>query len=98
MTRLNMLLLAALVASALGLVNVSYESRRLFVQLERERALAKQLNTEFERLDVERRAQATSLRVEKAAREQLRMRTATPAVTQYVVEVGAASAPQGATP
>ena len=32
----------------------------------------------------ERQAQATHIRVEKTAREKLAMRTATPAVTQYV--------------
>ncbi|MBP6650956.1 MAG: cell division protein FtsL, partial [Xylophilus sp.] len=37
-----------------------------------------------ERLQVEKRAQATPLRVEKLAKEQLKMRTTTPAITQYV--------------
>jgi cell division protein FtsL len=84
--RRNILLLAGLIASSLWLVHVSYESRRLFAQLERERVAARQLDTDFERLQVERRAQATHLRVEKLAREQLQMRSATPAVTQYVVQ------------
>ena len=47
-------------------------------------AEAAQLDADFERLEAERQAQATPLRVEKVAREKLRMRTATPAVTQYV--------------
>jgi cell division protein FtsL len=42
-------------------------------------------------LDVERRAQATPLRVEKLAREQLHMRTITPAITQYATVNGAAA-------
>ena len=42
------------------------------------------LETERDRLLVERRAQATPLRVEKLAREQLQMRSATPAITHYV--------------
>ncbi|MNU06804.1 Cell division protein FtsL [compost metagenome] len=33
---------------------------------------------------MEKRAQATPLRVEKLAKEQLQMRTASPAITQYV--------------
>ena len=33
---------------------------------------------------VEKRAQATSLRVEKLAREKLQMRSTTPAITHYV--------------
>ncbi|HYN60614.1 MAG TPA: cell division protein FtsL [Rubrivivax sp.] len=84
MTRVNLLLLAALLASCLYLVKTAYESRRLFHALDRARHEQAQLDTEFKRLDAERQAQATHLRVEKVAREKLRMRTATPAVTYYV--------------
>ena len=96
MTRVNLLLLAALLASCLYLVKTAYESRRLFHALDRARAEQSQLDTEFKRLDAERQAQATHLRVEKTAREKLRMRTATPAVTHYVVDAAASSAAQGA--
>jgi 16S rRNA (cytosine1402-N4)-methyltransferase len=54
-------------------------SRRLFARWTAPRSRAAQLDTEFKRLDAERQAQATHLRVEKVAREKLRMRTATPA-------------------
>lgn len=84
MNRWSVLLLAVLVGSAVYLVRTSYESRRLFVQLERERARATELAVEDERLQIERRAQATHLRVEKLARERLSMRSANAAVTQYV--------------
>jgi cell division protein FtsL len=84
MTRLNLALLAALIVSSLYLVKVSYESRRLFTELDRARTLALKLDTEHERLQIDRRAQATPLRVEKIAREKLQMRSATPAVTEYV--------------
>lgn len=90
------LLLAALIGSALYLVNTSYESRRLFALLDRARAEHKQLDTEYKRLDAERQAQATNLRVEKTAREKLHMRTATPAVTQYVIDPAASAAASGA--
>ena len=46
---------------------------------------ARALDIDHERLLGERQAQATPLRIEKTAREKLAMRTATPAVTQYVV-------------
>jgi cell division protein FtsL len=84
MTRLNIVLLIAVIASALYLVRTQYESRRLFVEVEKAQNLSRKLDLERERLDVEKRAQATPLRVEKLAKEQLQMRTATPAVTQYV--------------
>lgn len=93
--RLNLVLLLALLASALWLVRTSYESRRMFVELERERAVARKLESEADRLTVERRAQATNLRVEKVAREQLQMRTANASVTQYVVPPADAVAASG---
>ncbi len=84
MTRLNMVLLLAVLASALYLVHTQYESRSVFVELDRAVALAHKLEVDYERLQVEKRAQATPLRVEKLAKDQLQMRTATPAITQYV--------------
>lgn len=84
MTRLNIVLLLAVIASALYLVRTQYESRSLTVQLDRESRLARRLDVEYDRLQVERRAQSTPLRVEKLAKEQLQMRTTTPAITQYV--------------
>ena len=83
-TRLNIVLLLAVMASALFLVKTQYESRRLFAELDRANSDARKLEVEHERLQVEKRAQATPLRVEKLAKEQLQMRTATPAITQYV--------------
>ena len=84
MTRLNILLLLAVVVSALALVHTQYESRQLFMVLDAARKDAKRLDVEHDRLEVERRAQATPLRVEQIARQQLQMRTASPAITQYV--------------
>jgi cell division protein FtsL len=88
-TRLNLLLLVLLLGSALMLVKTAYDSRRLFTALDRARTEQQRLDTEFRRLDAERQAQATHLRVEKVAREKLQMRTATPAVTQFVTDPAA---------
>ena len=97
MIRLNLVLLLAVVLSALYLVRMQYDSRLLYTQLDRAKAEARQLETEHQRLQVEKRAQATSLRVEKMARAQLNMRTATPAITQYVSDpAGADVAASGA--
>ncbi len=84
MARLNLILLLAVLASALYLVHTQYESRRLYVELEKAAAQSRKLETESERLQVEKRAQATPLRIEKLAKDRLRMRTTTPAITQYV--------------
>jgi cell division protein FtsL len=84
MTRLNLVLLLAVLASALYLVRTQYESRRLYVELEKATTKNRALEAENERLQVEKRAQATPLRVEKLAKDKLQMRTVTPAITQYV--------------
>lgn len=88
MTRLNLMLLLAVMASAMYLVRTQYESRRLFTELDRAVAESRRLETEHQRLQVEKRAQATPLRVERLARDRLQMRTATPAITQYVTDNG----------
>jgi cell division protein FtsL len=89
MTRMNTLLLLALIASSLYLVRTAYESRRLFTELDRAKNEAAKLDTESKRLEAERQAAATHLRVERTARERLAMRNATPAVTVYVVDSAA---------
>ena len=104
MIRLNLVLLLAVVLSALYLVRMQYDSRLLYTQLDRAKAEARQLETEHQRLQVEKRAQATPLRVERIARDTLHMRTATPAITPYVSDrrgaaaaaAAGASAPPGA--
>lgn len=95
MARLNLILLMAVLASALYLVHTQYESRRLYVELEKAAAQSRKLETESERLQVEKRAQATPLRIERLAKDRLRMRTATPAITQYVHYKDAASVEGG---
>ncbi len=94
MTRLNLVLLMGVLASALYVVRTQYESRRLFVELERATAEARRLEVDNERLQVDKRAQATPLRVEKLAKQQLQMRPATPAITQYVT-AGTATSTDG---
>ena len=84
MTRINALLLLALLFSSVYLVKVSHESRRLFAALDRAQTEERLLGNEFERLKSDKQTQATPLIVEKTARSKLAMRTASPAVTQYV--------------
>ena len=51
MTRINLLLLAALVACALSLVTSRHEARRLTVEIEREQARARQFAVEYGQLE-----------------------------------------------
>jgi cell division protein FtsL len=90
MSKVNVLLGVLLMASCLALVRVAYESRRVFAELDKAKNEQRQLDAEFKRLEAERQAQATNLRVEKVARERLKMNTATPAVTTYVEDSVAA--------
>lgn len=91
MARLNILLAVVLLASCVWLIRSSHESRRLFVELDKAEAESRELQIDFERLQVDKRAQATPLRVEKLAREKLRMFGNTPAVTHYVAHSASAA-------
>lgn len=93
MSKLNAVLVLALMASCLLLVRTAYESRQLFAALDSARLQQQQLDAEYKRQMAEAQAQGTHLRVERTARERLRMRTATPAVTAYVSDTVAASEP-----
>jgi cell division protein FtsL len=84
MTRVNLLLLLLILATSMVVIRTQYESRRLTTQIELARAEARRIEVERERLDIETRTQATPLRVEKLAREQMGMRSITPAITTYV--------------
>jgi cell division protein FtsL len=91
MIRLNLTLLVAVMASSLYLVQVQYESRRLTTEIERAQNESRKLDVEHERLSVEKRAQATPARVERLAKDQLHMKPASPAITQYVTLKGTAA-------
>ena len=73
MVRLNLVLLCALIVCALSLVTSRHDARRLFVELEREQARARQLETEYGQLQLEQSTWGMPARVEKIARENLRM-------------------------
>jgi cell division protein FtsL len=88
-----MLLAALLVASSLVLVKTAHDARSAFTAIEREKAEARRLDIEWKRLEAERQAQATHLRVEKVARDKLGMRGAGAGVTLYVSDARAASSP-----
>jgi cell division protein FtsL len=96
MARLNAILAILLIVSGLYLVRISYESRRLFAEIENAHGTEHQLESDRRRLEAERQAQATHLRVERTAHDKLAMRAATPADTIYVVDPGLAAAPANA--
>ena len=74
MVRLNLLLLAVLAACALALVTSQHQARKLYVELQKEQELAKQLDVEWGQLQLEASTWATHARVEKLATRALGMR------------------------
>ena len=79
MIRVNMFLLMAAVICALSVITSQHKARKLFQGLEAEQDRAKQLEVEYGQLQLELSTWATSPRIEKIAREKLKMRTPEPA-------------------
>ena len=90
MLRLNLFLLVLAVVCALSVVTSQHKARRLFQALESEQERADQLDIEFDQLQIELSIWATSPRIEKIAREKLKMRTPEPAKV-IVVSAGEAA-------
>jgi cell division protein FtsL len=88
MTRVNLLLLAALIACALSLVTSRHQARRVFVELERAQTEAHAYETEYGQLQLEQSTWGMPARVEKIAREQLRMQLPSSARTEIVAMPG----------
>jgi cell division protein FtsL len=82
--RLTLVLTMALVLCALSLVNAQYQSRSLFIELERAQAVAKQLDIEWAQLQLDQSTLGKNARIEANARRDLNMVTVTPARTQYL--------------
>jgi cell division protein FtsL len=87
-SRINLLLLAVLVACALSLVTSRHQARKLFVDLEREQAQSRAYEVEFGQLQIEQSTWAMPARVEKIGREQLHMQLPSAARTQILKRDG----------
>ena len=84
MTKVNIVLLLALLVSAFTLVNMRYESRRVYMALSKAQSQALRLEADYEQLLAHKRAQAAPVRVQQLAAGLLQMRPTNPAVTEYV--------------
>ena len=71
--RLNLLLLCLAIACALGVVTSQHKARKLFVELQKEQELARQMEVEWGQLQLEQSTWAMPARVEKIASRQLQM-------------------------
>ena len=75
MVRFNILLLLGAVLCALSVVTSQHQARKLFQAMEVEQERAKQLDVEYDQLQIELSTWATSPRIDKIARDKLKMRT-----------------------
>ena len=84
MSRLNLFLLALSVVCALSLVTSRHQARKLFAELEHEQTQARVYDVEYGQLQLEQSTWATPGRIEKIAREQLRMQLPGPGRIQVI--------------
>jgi cell division protein FtsL len=84
--RVSLVLLAILVGCAVSLVTSQHQWRKAFVELERELSRTRALEVEYGQLQLEQSTWSMPARVEKVAREQLRMQSP-PAGRVEVVEI-----------
>ena len=84
MVRLNLILLGILVVCALSVVTSQHKARKLYVELQKEQELAKQLEVEWGQLQLEQSTWAMHARIEKIASRRLMMRVPPPSRVQVV--------------
>jgi cell division protein FtsL len=89
MTRLNLVLLAILIACGLALVTSQHQARKLYVELQKEQELAKQFEVEFGQLQLEQSTWAMHARIEKIAVRDLSMRAPPPSRVQVLAHPAA---------
>jgi cell division protein FtsL len=95
MGRVNLIVAALLMLSAISLVTSRYQSRLLFVELGRDQAQARDLETNWRRLQLGRAELARNARVDAIARDGLKMISIVPDRTLYVNQAPAAAAAGG---
>jgi len=74
MARLNLILLALVIACALGVITSQHHARKLFNDLENEQTTGKKLGEEWTQLQLEQSTWATHKRIEGLASKSLGMR------------------------
>lgn len=73
MFRLNLVLLSIAIICALSVVTTQHKGRKLFIEMENEKQIEKQLNIEWGRLQLEQATWAAHSRVEQVATSKLGM-------------------------
>lgn len=84
-TRINFLLLIVLIGCAVSVVTSQHQSRKLFIELEKEQESARKLDQEWRELQLENQTLAKPKRIEQKAMSELAMRTPEPGKSAVVV-------------
>jgi cell division protein FtsL len=85
MGRLSLLLAVVLMSCAISLVTSRYQARQLFADYDRAQAQARDLDNDWQRLQLDRAELVRNARVDRAAREDLKMIPIAPDRTLYVL-------------
>jgi cell division protein FtsL len=86
-SKANFLLLAAVIACALGVITAQHQARKRFIELEAEQDAGRKLEEEWTQLQLEQSTWATHKRVEAVASRQLGMRAPeTPSIVVLPLE------------
>jgi cell division protein FtsL len=83
--RLNFLLLVVLIGCAISVITSQHQSRKLFIDLEKEQDSARKLDQEWRELQLENQTLAKPKRIEQKAMAELNMRTPEPGKSAVVV-------------
>lgn len=81
---LNVLLMVAVVMCSLSVVTSQHKARKLFIELQKEKERAQQMEVEWGQLQLEQSTWATPARVEKIAARQLQMQLPQNGQVQFI--------------
>ena len=94
MTKMQLVLLAVVIACALGVVTSQHKARKLFVELEKEKERAQQMEVEWGQLQLEQSTWAMPARVENIASIKLQMQLPKSTQIQFIRSGSLCSEPQ----
>lgn len=90
MGRACLLVAVVLMFSALSLVTARYQARQLYDQLDRYKTRSQELEIDWRRLQLDRAAESSNAKVDRLAREELKMTGIVPDRTVYVAQPASA--------
>jgi len=88
-TKLNLILFAIAVVSALGTVTSQHKARKLYIELQQQQELVRQYDVEWGQLQLEQSTWAMHARIEQIATGHLQMQVPDTARIQAVAPAGA---------